>query len=78
MRCRSRTLTLALSLLSLSSFIGGCVSKVPPPIDGYCERYNLVVQEKGDGESLRGVKPGPKRSIYANELTYRQHCPAKP
>lgn len=77
MRCRSATLTKALSILSLSSALGGCAFfKEKPPIDGYCERYNPVVQQKGDGTAVAAIpKEGPKRRIYANELIYRQHCP---
>jgi hypothetical protein len=64
--------------LSLSSFVGGC-SLFPKPvvIDGYCERYNKVIQEKGDGKAIVAIpKEGPKRRIYANELMYRDQCPA--
>lgn len=77
MQCRSKTLTRALLILSLSSFVAGC-SLFPKQvsIDGYCERYNPVVQQKGDGSAVASIKKeGPKRRIYANELIYRQHCP---
>ncbi len=78
MQCRLKTLTRALLLLSLSSVVAGC-SSLPKPIaiDGYCQRYNPVIQEKGDGAAVAGIKKeGPKRRTYANELTYRQQCQA--
>lgn len=56
--------------LSLSS-----CAHAPPPTDSFCQIYNKVVQEKGDGAIA--AKPGPKRRILANELTYRDQCEAK-
>ena len=44
-----------------------------PPTDSFCQVYNQVVQEKGDG-AISG-KPGPKRRLLANELSYRKLCP---
>jgi len=68
MRCLMTMLTLPFVILSLSN----CVHN-PVAIDGFCERYNQVVVEKGDGEIK--AKSGVKKRILANELTYRQQCP---
>jgi hypothetical protein len=70
MRCLMRRSMLVCATLSLSS----CAHQ-PLAIDGYCERYNKVIQEKGDGNII--AKPGPKRRILANELTYRDQCVPK-
>lgn len=43
------------------------------PIDSYCAVYNPVIVEKGDGAIT--AKPGVKRRILSNELTYRGQCP---
>jgi hypothetical protein len=67
MRCLMRRSMLVCAALNLSS----CAHK-PLVIDGYCERYNEVIREKGDGEII--AKPGPKRRLLANELTYRDQC----
>ena len=79
MRCRLKTLIRASLILSLSSFGGGCaLFPKPVVIDGFCERYNRVINEKGDGAAIASIKkPGPKRATYANELTYRKDCPVK-
>lgn len=47
----------------------------PLAIDGYCQRYNQVIVEKGDGTIT--AKPAVKKRILANELTYRDQCPGK-
>jgi hypothetical protein len=69
MQCQMMRWTLACAALSLSS----CAQK--PPVDSYCSVYNPVVVEKGDGAIT--AKPGPKRRILANELTYRDQCGRK-
>ena len=69
MQCLMRRLMLAFATLSLSS----CATK--PPADSYCAVYNQVIVEKGDGAI--SAKPGPKKRIYANELTYRDQCRSK-
>lgn len=73
MRCLKRTLTLLLLGLSLSS----CALFRPaaPTIDGYCERYNKVILEKGDGKITASL--GVKRRLLANELTYEEQCAPK-
>lgn len=70
MQCPMKRLTLVCVALSLSS----CATK-PVAIDGYCERYNKVVVEKGDGDIK--AKPNVKKRILANELTYQEQCVAK-
>jgi hypothetical protein len=41
-------------------------------IDSYCQLYNQVIVQKGDGTIT--ASPGVKRRLLANELTYRQFC----
>lgn len=43
------------------------------PMDSYCMTYNQVIVEKGDGTIT--AKPGVKKRLLANELTYRSQCP---
>lgn len=70
MKCRLKRLTLACAALSLSS----CVH-APPPVDSFCQIYNRVVLQKGDGSI--SATPGVKRRILANELTYKDQCTVK-
>lgn len=70
MRCPTRKWTTACAVLSLA-FLKTCGDDVP--IDSYCQMYNKVIVEKGDGAIT--AKPGPKRRLLANELTYRKVCP---
>lgn len=58
--------------LSLLLLLPACATKLPVPIDSYCQVYNPVVVEKGDGAISAPL--GVKRRIFANELTYRQEC----
>lgn len=73
MRCLMPGLMLVCATLSLSNCT---LFRTTPVIDGYCQRYNKVIQEKGDGNIV--AKSGPKRRLLANELTYREQCEAKP
>lgn len=59
-------LMLALSALSPSS----CT---PEQIDSFCQVYNKVIVEKGDGKIV--ASDGVKKRLLANELTYRSLCP---
>jgi hypothetical protein len=59
-------LMLALSVLSPSS----CT---PEQIDSFCQVYNKVIIEKGDGKIV--ASEGVKKRLLANELTYRSLCP---
>jgi len=56
---------LALSALSPSS----CT---PEQIDSFCQVYNKVIVEKGDGKIV--ASDGVKKRLLANELTYRSLC----
>jgi NAD(P)H-hydrate repair Nnr-like enzyme with NAD(P)H-hydrate dehydratase domain len=66
MRCRPLMLMLPLLALSPSS----CT---PEQIDSFCQIYNKVIVEKGDGKIV--ASEGVKKRLLANELTYRSLCP---
>lgn len=70
MRCLMPKLMLVCTGLSLSS----CAT-VKPPTDSFCQIYNRVVVQKGDGTIT--ATSGVKRRILANELTFRDQCQAK-
>jgi len=59
--------TLMLSFVALNPS-----SCTPQQIDSFCQVYNQVVLQKGDGTIV--ASPGVKRRLLANELTYRQLC----
>jgi hypothetical protein len=67
MRCRILTLMMLCAALSPSS----CQTI---PVDSFCQVYNEVVVQKGDGQIV--ASPGVKKRLLANELTYRQLCQA--
>lgn len=67
MQCRTLKLMTACAALSLSN----CAHA--PPTDSYCQVYNPVVVQKGDGAIT--ATPNVKKRILANELTYRSQCP---
>ncbi len=67
---RYRILTLMLSFVALSP--GSCT---PEQIDSFCQVYNQVVLQKGDGTIV--ASSGVKKRLLANELTYRQQCVQK-
>lgn len=67
MRCLMTRLTLVCVALSLSS----CMHT--SPTDSFCQLYNQVVVQKGDGSIT--AASGVKKRILANELTYRDQCP---
>jgi len=48
-------------------------SCTPEQIDSFCQVYNKVIVQKGDGTIV--ASPGVKRRLLANELTYRSQCP---
>lgn len=62
--------TLMLSFVALNPS-----SCTPQQIDSFCQVYNQVVLQKGDGAIV--ASPGVKRRLLANELTYRQLCQSK-
>jgi hypothetical protein len=59
---------LTLSLLALSPS-----SCTPEQIDSFCQVYNKVIVQKGDGKIV--ASDGVKRRLLANELFYREQCP---
>jgi hypothetical protein len=63
-----RMTLLMLSLLALSQS-----SCTPEQIDSFCQVYNKVIVQKGDGKIV--ASDGVKRRLLANELFYRQQCP---
>jgi hypothetical protein len=63
---KSGLLMLALSVLNPSS----CT---PEQIDSFCQVYNQVIVEKGDGKIT--APPDVKKRLLANELLYREQCP---
>ncbi len=65
MRCQMTKLILLFGTLSLSS-----CAKPPAPIDSFCQLYERVIQEKGDG--VITAKPAVKRRILTNEQLYRE------
>ena len=66
MRCLMTMLMLGLLGLSLSN----CATLTT---DSYCQVYNPVVVNKGDGSIT--AKTAVKKRILANEQTYRSQCP---
>jgi hypothetical protein len=48
-------------------------SCTPEQIDSFCQVYNKVIIEKGDGKIV--ASDGVKKRLLANELTYRSLCP---
>jgi hypothetical protein len=60
-------------ILSLSN----CATK-PLVINGYCNDYEPVVKEKGDGVALAAIpKLSVKKRILGNEQTYHGLCKDK-
>jgi hypothetical protein len=47
-------------------------SCTPEQIDSFCQIYNQVILQKGDGTIT--ASSGVKKRLLANELTYRQQC----
>lgn len=70
MRCPIPRLMLVCVGLSLAS-----CAHVQPPTDSFCQIYNPVVVQKGDGAIV--ATSGVKKRILANELTYRDQCGPK-
>jgi hypothetical protein len=70
MRCHLKRWMLVCATLSLSS-----CAHAPPPTDSFCQIYNRVVVQKGDGTIT--ATSGVKKRILANELTYRDQCVPK-
>jgi hypothetical protein len=66
MRCQM----LKLMMLCVVSSLASCQHAVP--VDSFCQVYNQVVVQKGDGTIT--ASPNVKRRLLANEMTYRQLC----
>ena len=64
---------LATPMLMLSFVALSPSSCTPEQIDSFCQVYNKVIVQKGDGSIA--ASPGVKRRLLANELTYRSQCP---
>jgi hypothetical protein len=67
MECLIKRSMLVCAALSLTS-----CAHVSPPTDSFCQIYNRVVVQKGDGAIT--ASSGVKKRILANELTYRSQC----
>lgn len=67
---RLAMLTLMLSCVALSQ--SSCTTTGQGPIDSFCQLYNQVIVQKGDGSIA--ASPGVKRRLLANELLYRAQC----
>ena len=65
---RSLKTLLMLSLLALNPS-----SCTPEQIDSFCQVYNKVILEKGDGKIV--ASEGVKKRLLANEKTYLSVCP---
>lgn len=66
---------LAMTTLMLSFVALSPSSCTPEQIDSFCQVYNQVVLQKGDGTIV--ASSGVKKRLLANELTYRQQCTQK-
>lgn len=64
---------LATPMLMLSFAALSPNSCTPQQIDSFCQVYNKVIVQKGDGTIT--ASPGVKKRLLANELTYRSQCP---
>jgi len=64
---------LAIPMSMLASVALSPSSCTPEQIDSFCQVYNKVIVQKGDGTIV--ASPGVKRRLLANELTYRSQCP---
>lgn len=59
-------------MMCIGLLVMWCNLQQPSAINSFCQVYEPVVQQKGDG-SLTGTS-GAKRRVLANELTYRKIC----
>jgi len=64
---------LPMTLLMLSFVALSPSSCTPEQIDSFCQVYDKVIIQKGDGAIA--APAGVKRRLLANELTYRKLCP---
>ena len=66
---------LAMTTLMLSFVALNPSSCTPEQIDSFCQVYNQVILQKGDGTIV--ATSGVKKRLLANELIYRQQCAVK-
>lgn len=59
-------------MICFGLFIMYCELPRQVPINGYCQTYIQIIQEKGDGK-ISG-KLSVKQRIDANEQTFRRLC----
>lgn len=64
---------LPMTLLMLSFVALSPSSCTPEQIDSFCQVYDKVIVQKGDGAI--SAPAGVKRRLLENELTYRKLCP---
>jgi hypothetical protein len=64
---------LAMPMLMLPFVALSPSSCTPEQIDSFCQVYNQVILQKGDGTIV--ASSGVKKRLLANELTYRKLCP---
>jgi len=63
---------LALTMLMLPLLALSPSSCTPEQIDSFCQVYNQVIVQKGDGKIV--ASEGVKRRLLANEWLYREQC----
>jgi hypothetical protein len=63
---------LVMPMLMLSFVALSPSSCTPEQLDSFCQLYNQVVLQKGDGSIT--ASPGVKRRLLANETIYRTQC----
>jgi hypothetical protein len=63
---------LATPMLMLS-FVALSPSSCQTTTDSFCQVYNQVIVQKGDGTIT--ATSAVKKRLLANELTYRSQCP---
>ncbi len=68
MRSQMMLLMLSFAVLNLNS----CT---PEEIDSFCQVYQKIVLEKGDGKIV--ASDGVKRRLLMNEKFYRENCEKK-
>lgn len=62
-----------MTMLMLSFVALNPSSCTPEQIDSFCQVYNQVIVQKGDGKIV--ASEGVKKRLLANEWLYREQCP---
>jgi len=68
-------MNLPMKLLMLSFVALSQSSCTPEQIDSFCQVYNKVIVQKGDGAIT--ASSGVRRRLLANEKFYREQCKDK-